>query len=281
MGRFAEALQSIAATLWVGAMWGIGYIVAPLLFSRLGDRALAGLIAGKLFSLIAWVGIACAIYLLLFTSLIGCVIPRARHHYKALRSRPPRTPARLSRLSEHRELTLPRGEGQTDPAAHAIDVAADEGARVEPVGLHNQLIRVEAEQPRGARELRRRQHHEPIAPVSPAAHPLRPGVGVRPARGRAVRSRAEGLTRRDALAHVLAGLRAFRRIVDDFRRRLLAAIILVHALGMGDIADKFRGCATFAGASVPQADGLFAAWRALSAAPSVPPLIEMLAKEPR
>jgi MFS family permease len=66
MGRFAEALQSIAATLWVGAMWGLGYIVAPLLFSRLGDRALAGLIAGKLFSLIAWVGIACAIYLLLF-----------------------------------------------------------------------------------------------------------------------------------------------------------------------------------------------------------------------
>ncbi len=52
-------------------------------------------------------------------------------------------------------------------------------------------------------------------------------------------------------------------------------------LGMGDIADKFRGCATFAGLSVPQADGLFAAWRALSAAPSVPPLIEMLAKEPR
>lgn len=66
MGRFAEALQSITATLWVGAMWGIGYIVAPVLFSRLGDRALAGLIAGKLFSLIAWIGIACAIYLLLF-----------------------------------------------------------------------------------------------------------------------------------------------------------------------------------------------------------------------
>ncbi len=69
MGRFAEGLQSIAATLWVGAMWGIGYIVAPVLFSRLGDRALAGLIAGKLFSLIAWVGIACAIYLLLFRIL--------------------------------------------------------------------------------------------------------------------------------------------------------------------------------------------------------------------
>ncbi len=66
MGRFGEALQSIAATLWVGGLWVIGYVVAPVLFSRLGDRALAGLIAGKLFSLIAWTGMACAAYLLLF-----------------------------------------------------------------------------------------------------------------------------------------------------------------------------------------------------------------------
>lgn len=66
MGRVADALQSILATLWVGGMWAIGYIVAPVLFSRLGDRALAGLIAGKLFSLIAWIGIATAVYLLVF-----------------------------------------------------------------------------------------------------------------------------------------------------------------------------------------------------------------------
>ncbi|MFZ2963473.1 MAG: cytochrome c biogenesis protein ResB [Rhodoglobus sp.] len=39
-----------------------------------------------------------AIYLLLFVSLIGCVIPRTKHHLQALRSRPPKTPARLSRL---------------------------------------------------------------------------------------------------------------------------------------------------------------------------------------
>ncbi len=66
MGRIADALQSILATLWVGGMWAIGYIVAPVLFSRLGDRALAGLVAGKLFSLIAWIGIASAVYLLVF-----------------------------------------------------------------------------------------------------------------------------------------------------------------------------------------------------------------------
>jgi len=39
-----------------------------------------------------------AIYLLLFISLIGCVIPRAKHHFDALRARPPRTPAKLARL---------------------------------------------------------------------------------------------------------------------------------------------------------------------------------------
>ncbi len=39
-----------------------------------------------------------AIYLLLFVSLIGCVIPRSKHHFDALRARPPKTPARLERL---------------------------------------------------------------------------------------------------------------------------------------------------------------------------------------
>jgi cytochrome c biogenesis protein len=39
-----------------------------------------------------------AIYLLLFVSLIGCIIPRSKHHFDALRARPPKTPARLSRL---------------------------------------------------------------------------------------------------------------------------------------------------------------------------------------
>ena len=45
-----------------------------------------------------------AIYLLLFASLVGCVIPRIRHHAKALRARPPRTPARLQRLEDFRSV---------------------------------------------------------------------------------------------------------------------------------------------------------------------------------
>jgi MFS family permease len=56
----------MAITLWIGGMWAIGFIVAPVLFAQLGDRVLAGALAGKLFTLIAWIGIACAVYLLVF-----------------------------------------------------------------------------------------------------------------------------------------------------------------------------------------------------------------------
>ncbi|KNC20314.1 cytochrome C biogenesis protein ResB [Arthrobacter sp. RIT-PI-e] len=48
-----------------------------------------------------------AIYLLLFISLIGCVIPRAIAHFKAVRSTPPRTPKRLSRLPVHGTIEVP------------------------------------------------------------------------------------------------------------------------------------------------------------------------------
>jgi hypothetical protein len=64
--RLSEALYFVAITLWVGGMWAIGYMVAPVLFSSLGDRQLAGMVAGKLFSLIGWVGLGSAAYLLIF-----------------------------------------------------------------------------------------------------------------------------------------------------------------------------------------------------------------------
>jgi cytochrome c biogenesis protein len=39
-----------------------------------------------------------AIYLLLFISLAGCVLPRSRRHYKAMQARPPAAPRNVSRL---------------------------------------------------------------------------------------------------------------------------------------------------------------------------------------
>lgn len=66
MRKLAEALYFVIVTLWVGGMWAIGYLVAPVLFASLGDRQLAGMIAGKLFALIGWIGLGSAAYLLLF-----------------------------------------------------------------------------------------------------------------------------------------------------------------------------------------------------------------------
>ncbi len=69
-----------------------------------------------------------AIYLLLFISLIGCVLPRILHHWKALRSAPPRTPARLQRMVGFAEQRISNpsasDEERTEFAERAIAEAA-------------------------------------------------------------------------------------------------------------------------------------------------------------
>lgn len=47
-----------------------------------------------------------AIYVLLFVSLVGCIVPRALEHAKALRSRPVAVPRNLSRLPKHHCATV-------------------------------------------------------------------------------------------------------------------------------------------------------------------------------
>jgi hypothetical protein len=66
MGRVAEGLQFLTVTLWVGALWTVGMMVAPTLFQFVPDRVLAGSIAGRLFTYTALLGLACGAYLLLF-----------------------------------------------------------------------------------------------------------------------------------------------------------------------------------------------------------------------
>ncbi len=69
MSRVADHLAVLAATLWVGALWAVGYIAAPTLFGMLDDRMLAGNIAGRLFAVVGWIGLGAAVYLLLFIVL--------------------------------------------------------------------------------------------------------------------------------------------------------------------------------------------------------------------
>lgn len=50
-------LKRLVLTVWLGMIWSVGYLAAPILFETLDDRALAGLVAGKLFTTVAWVSL--------------------------------------------------------------------------------------------------------------------------------------------------------------------------------------------------------------------------------
>jgi len=54
--RIGEALIQ---TLWVGALWTVGYIVAPALFKYLDTSAEAGRMAGQLFTIMTWLSVVC------------------------------------------------------------------------------------------------------------------------------------------------------------------------------------------------------------------------------
>lgn len=66
MKNLGHNLAWLAVTAWVGSLWAVGYLAVPVLFQMLPDRMLAGMLAGKMFSLVAWVGIAGALYLLAY-----------------------------------------------------------------------------------------------------------------------------------------------------------------------------------------------------------------------
>ena len=46
-------------------LWAIGYLAVPVLFYTLDDRMLAGMLAGKMFTLVSFIGLGCGTLLLL------------------------------------------------------------------------------------------------------------------------------------------------------------------------------------------------------------------------
>jgi hypothetical protein len=66
MKKFAANLSALAVTTWVGGLLATGYIAVPVLFKTVPDKQLAGLVAGNMFSLMSYVGMACALYLLAY-----------------------------------------------------------------------------------------------------------------------------------------------------------------------------------------------------------------------
>ena len=70
-----------------------------------------------------------AVYILLMVSLVGCVLPRLKVYWRAMRARPPRAPRNLSRLPESRAFTL---DGPPDAVlARATEVLRRRRYRVE------------------------------------------------------------------------------------------------------------------------------------------------------
>jgi cytochrome c biogenesis protein len=69
-----------------------------------------------------------AIYLLLFISLIGCVLPRIAHHWRALRGTPPRTPARLQRMAGYAEQRISNPEATAEEREAFAERAIAEAA---------------------------------------------------------------------------------------------------------------------------------------------------------
>ena len=65
MTGFLLVTERVALALWVGGLWAVGLMVAPVLFAQIPDRALAGTIAGNLFMLTALLGLVCGSILLL------------------------------------------------------------------------------------------------------------------------------------------------------------------------------------------------------------------------
>jgi len=64
-----KAVDGILLTLWVGSLWTVGYLAVPILFQAQPDRQLAGMLAGEMFRVQGYIGIACALYLLLRDAL--------------------------------------------------------------------------------------------------------------------------------------------------------------------------------------------------------------------
>lgn len=72
--------ERLLLTLWVGALWAIGYLAVPTLFALLDDRILAGMLAGRMFTLVSYLGLVCGMLLLL-----GTVVRQGRGVLRSVR----------------------------------------------------------------------------------------------------------------------------------------------------------------------------------------------------
>ena len=66
----AQRIFSLISGLWVGSFITIGFLVVPMLFSSLGDRHVAGMVAANLFKVTAYLGVLISTILMLMANYL-------------------------------------------------------------------------------------------------------------------------------------------------------------------------------------------------------------------
>lgn len=79
---FIRRVFLLAVGLWLGAILAVGYLVAPVLFTNLPDRLLAGFIAGEMFRITTTITLVVAIVLL---GLSNWLVNRGFDDYRKIR----------------------------------------------------------------------------------------------------------------------------------------------------------------------------------------------------
>ncbi len=81
MKKLFFAAEKLCLALWVGAAWMTGAVVAPVAFQVLANqRALAGTLAGRLFTIVSYAGLVVTALL-----LISLLLRRGRGVFRTLR----------------------------------------------------------------------------------------------------------------------------------------------------------------------------------------------------
>jgi hypothetical protein len=80
--RVAQRLFLFIASLWVGSLITVGYLVAPTLFATLTDRQVAGMVAGAIFKAEAYISLVLCVGLLVLANLL---VSRGLQTYRAIR----------------------------------------------------------------------------------------------------------------------------------------------------------------------------------------------------
>jgi len=65
-----QRIFSLISGLWVGSFITIGFVVVPILFSSLGDRQVAGLVAANLFKVTAYSGVLISTILMVMSNFL-------------------------------------------------------------------------------------------------------------------------------------------------------------------------------------------------------------------